>query len=90
MIPPGPGTGAPSGSPCAECGAPLATDQTYCVQCGARRGPLPARVAVALADIEDHGRPIAPDDPVLDEDLSLRMSLRISSRRLAPGSSACW
>ena len=66
MIAPGPGSDAPSGSPCAECHAPLATDQAYCVYCGARRGPLPARVAVALADIENHGRPIAPDDPLLD------------------------
>ena len=62
-----PGSSGRTGAPCAECGAPLATDQAYCVQCGARRGPLPARVAVALADIEDHGRPIAPDDPLLDD-----------------------
>ena len=54
----GPGTGAPSGSPCAECGAPLATDQAYCVQCGARRGPLPARIAVALVG---HRGPRASD-----------------------------
>lgn len=52
---------------CAECATPLATDQTYCVHCGARRGPLPARIAVALADIEDHGRPIGPEDPPLDD-----------------------
>jgi hypothetical protein len=62
----------PSGEPrttsrCAECATPLATDQAYCVHCGARRGPLPARVAVALADIENHGRPIASDDPLLDD-----------------------
>jgi hypothetical protein len=63
-----PDIGPPSGAPCAECGAPLAADQAYCVQCGARRGPLPARVAVALADIEAHGRAIAPDDPLLDDD----------------------
>jgi hypothetical protein len=54
-------------SRCAECRMPLATDQTYCLHCGTRRGPLPARIAVALADIEEHGRPIAPDDPSLDE-----------------------
>lgn len=28
--------------PCAECGAPLAADQRYCLSCGARRGPGPA------------------------------------------------
>src|ERR1700722_12457280 len=55
-------------SRCAECATPLAADQAYCVHCGVRRGPLPARIAVALADIEDHGRPIAPDDPLLEDD----------------------
>ena len=54
-------------SRCAECAMPLAPDQSYCIVCGARRGPLPARIAVALTDIEDHGRPIAPDDPDLTE-----------------------
>ena len=49
-----------------QCATPLAPDQAYCVHCGARRGPLPARIAVALADIGDHGRPTAPDDPLLD------------------------
>ena len=55
-------------SRCGECGAPLAADQTYCIVCGARSRPLPARVAVALADIEDHGHAMAPDDPVLSDD----------------------
>lgn len=27
--------------PCADCGAPLASDQRYCLSCGARRGPRP-------------------------------------------------
>jgi hypothetical protein len=27
------------GEPCAQCGAPLASDQRYCLNCGARRGP---------------------------------------------------
>lgn len=28
----------PQGEPCAECGAPLAADQRYCINCGRRRG----------------------------------------------------
>jgi hypothetical protein len=28
------------GEPCRECGAPLATDQRYCLNCGRRRGEL--------------------------------------------------
>jgi hypothetical protein len=62
------GTDGRSGAACAECGAALATDQTYCVRCGTRRGPLPPRIAVALADIEDHGRPIVPGDPLLNDE----------------------
>ncbi len=30
---------APTGGACAQCGAELATDQRYCLSCGARRGP---------------------------------------------------
>jgi hypothetical protein len=44
----------PSDSPpsprCAECRARLAHDQRYCVECGARRGPLPAAVADLLRE----------------------------------------
>ncbi|HEY4095764.1 MAG TPA: hypothetical protein VGM33_09650, partial [Baekduia sp.] len=36
-------------SACAECHAPLATDQRYCLQCGARVGELPWGVAAAIA-----------------------------------------
>jgi hypothetical protein len=35
---PMPALGA-EGEPCAECGAPLAPDQRYCLNCGRRRGP---------------------------------------------------
>ena len=34
---------------CDECGAPLANDQRYCVECGARHGPLPAAVASQIS-----------------------------------------
>jgi hypothetical protein len=46
--------GFSSYSSCRECGARLAYDQRYCVECGARRGPLPLATAkligVAPAD----------------------------------------
>ena len=50
---------------CADCGALLAHDQRYCVRCGARRGPLHTRVAVALGELADRGRPapLAAVDP---------------------------
>ncbi len=44
-----PPTLAPGGEPCPGCGAPLAGDQRYCLQCGTRRGDarLPFRDALA-------------------------------------------
>ena len=36
---------------CAECDARLAHDQRYCVQCGARRGAVPAYVAPVLGKV---------------------------------------
>jgi hypothetical protein len=44
--PPTPALGN-DGELCADCGSPLASDQRYCLQCGARRGG--SRVPVALA-----------------------------------------
>ena len=48
-----------TGEPCRECGAPLAEDQRYCLNCGARRGaprveiqrPAPAAVAPAATSV---------------------------------------
>ena len=34
---------------CSSCGTPFSGDQRYCLQCGARRGPLPPAVAAQLA-----------------------------------------
>ncbi len=34
---------------CKQCGASLALDQRYCVECGSRRGPLPAGIAGRIA-----------------------------------------
>jgi hypothetical protein len=42
-------TRVPAVAGCQACGAPLAADQRYCVECGARRGPLPAFVAALIA-----------------------------------------
>ena len=44
---------------CGGCGARLEPDQRYCLQCGARRGPIPAAVAGWLSIV---GKP-APETP---------------------------
>jgi hypothetical protein len=41
---------------CAECAGPLAHDQRYCLRCGARRGPLPARIGLTIGEIHERGR----------------------------------
>lgn len=41
--------GGSSASGCASCGARLAPSQRYCLECGVRRGPLPASVASWLS-----------------------------------------
>jgi hypothetical protein len=46
---------------CSGCGARLEPDQRYCLQCGARRGPIPAAVAGWLSIV---GKPAA-DTPAL-------------------------
>ena len=47
---------------CAGCDAPLAHDQRYCVECGARRGPLPAEIAALVGAIHEQGP--EPDLPL--------------------------
>jgi phosphatidylinositol-3-phosphatase len=42
------GAGAKS---CAGCGAAFAGDQRYCLECGARRGPLPVAISARLAEL---------------------------------------
>jgi phosphatidylinositol-3-phosphatase len=49
----------PAGSACGECGGPLAPDQRYCLNCGARRGRLPDAVAGTLAALSAKGKGIA-------------------------------
>ena len=45
---------------CTKCHARLAHDQRYCVECGTRRGPLPALVAGLIAGIFEQGRSDVP------------------------------
>jgi hypothetical protein len=67
--------GARAGTSCAACGAPLAHDQRYCLECGERAGELPPHVASLIgtalprraaedgsADAEDDARGDDPDD----------------------------
>ena len=53
---------------CGECRAPLAHDQRYCVECGARRGPLPASIAQLIGAIHEQGPAPAlpPGTPLAD------------------------
>jgi hypothetical protein len=44
---------------CTECGNPLAPDQRYCLNCGARRGRLPGAVASTLGAVGAMGKGIA-------------------------------
>jgi phosphatidylinositol-3-phosphatase len=60
------GTGAgggkssgPARNTCGECGTPLAADQRYCVNCGARRGLLPGAVAGTVASLSSKGKAAA-------------------------------
>jgi hypothetical protein len=52
-------------SSCRECGARLAYDQRYCVECGARRGPLPLATAklIGVAPAERSGEADREGDP---------------------------
>ena len=45
---------------CAQCSARLAHDQRYCVECGTRRGALPAGVAAMVGAIHERGGRAAP------------------------------
>jgi phosphatidylinositol-3-phosphatase len=42
---------------CADCGATLSASHRYCMECGARRGPLPAVVANRINALREGGRP---------------------------------
>jgi hypothetical protein len=56
---------------CAECGKPLAPDQRYCLNCGARRGLLPGAVAgtvAAAAKSEGAAPPPGDEAPIATGD----------------------
>jgi phosphatidylinositol-3-phosphatase len=53
-------------SHCSECDGPLAHDQRYCLRCGARRGPLPARIGLTIGEFHERGRSL----PVSGAELS--------------------
>ena len=57
------GTETLSTARCADCQARLAHDQRYCLECGARRGPLPAQVAQLIGSIREQG-PAAASEPI--------------------------
>jgi len=56
---------------CGHCGAGLAHDQRYCVECGTRRGPLPAEIAGLIGAIHEQGpEPDLPEGTPLADSLS--------------------
>jgi len=65
------GSANAAGERCDDCGAAIGANQRYCVECGARSGPLPAVVASRVAALKGRGRgegkdagdPGAPADP---------------------------
>lgn len=59
---------------CAECGAGFPVGQRYCLQCGARRGPLPAAVAKRVEALKERGRRIDPKAKVAAASLATAMS----------------
>ena len=61
---------------CAECDAGLAHDQRYCVECGARRGPLPPEIAGLVGAIRAQG-----PEPDLPAGTPLADSLAADDRR---------
>ena len=44
---------ATASSRCADCESALAHDQRYCLNCGARRGPLPVTVAMVIDELNE-------------------------------------
>jgi hypothetical protein len=51
---------------CGECGSSIEPGQRYCLQCGARRGQLPLRVAGTLGALYERGRPPIVAEPVAE------------------------
>jgi hypothetical protein len=78
--------GSPRIPACATCGALLALDQRYCLECGTRRGPLPPRVAElidAIAEQPARGVPAGADHEVPSDGLSRGFAFTMPSPRAA-------
>ncbi len=56
------GLGRARAASCADCGAAFASSQRYCLECGARRGPVPAAFAKWLSIL----RPDASSGPAME------------------------
>ncbi len=65
MTTPIPSSAAQSGDQCPSCGAALAADQRYCLECGQRRGDprLPFMDAVVLMEAVKQPQQIPPPQP---------------------------
>jgi hypothetical protein len=59
---------SPFPDPCANCGAPLAHDQRYCLTCGERVGPLPTGIAELLGTVAAPTAVVETDAPEGDGD----------------------
>lgn len=74
---------------CANCDAVLGHDQRYCLQCGTRRGPLPATVDETLRELRAQDLPVLPaaepgDDPESPEAAPPRpLTLSLPTPRVA-------
>ena len=70
---------------CGDCGARLACDQRYCVECGARRGPLQPAVAqligAAAAGVPARSEPT--EDELAAEQASARLEIPLPSPLVA-------
>src|SRR5579872_2888085 len=79
-------TGHPDPTPrphplrCAECNAALGHDQRYCLNCGARRGSLPAYLAAVIGAIREQGSRVAAGGSVPLEPLGGEPTFDESSR----------
>jgi hypothetical protein len=56
------------GEPCEECGAPLASDQRYCLECGRRRGGPRVDYRHYMGGDGGSGEPPPPPQPSADEE----------------------
>ena len=77
----------PSPGSCAECGSRLAHDQRYCVDCGARRGPLPRHISQVVGGIMERGQRV-PAGATLETERELAERGRFDAWLVAPRAAA--